>query len=177
MDPSKPGTIGPYMNDPDQINNKKQQADAMVRSHDVIRKVFAEFEALSGRRLHKQNFRRLVETSAIVEATGGGAPGTRETDLLRQREFVLRTLLPRAPAIALARLEPYGLFIILGLLSLGAFYAMYLLVAGRAARGGSARGAGRGALERRGNGLPRGDPGSILPPAGRGPPAAARWAS
>ena len=37
-------------------------------------------EALSGRRLHKQNFRRLVETSAIVEATGettmktGGRP-------------------------------------------------------------------------------------------------------
>ena len=37
-------------------------------------------EALSGRRLHKQNFRRLVEASAIVEATGettmktGGGP-------------------------------------------------------------------------------------------------------
>ena len=50
VDPRRPVTIGPYMNDPDLINNKKQQADAMVRSHAVIKKVFAEFEALSGRR-------------------------------------------------------------------------------------------------------------------------------
>src|SRR5512134_637111 len=32
VDPRKPVTIGPYMNDPDLINNKKQQADAMVRA-------------------------------------------------------------------------------------------------------------------------------------------------
>ncbi|HWS14631.1 MAG TPA: pyruvate synthase, partial [Candidatus Methylomirabilis sp.] len=50
VDMKTPVTIGPYMNDPDQINNKKQQADAIVRSYDVIRRVFAEYEALSGRR-------------------------------------------------------------------------------------------------------------------------------
>ena len=50
VDMKTPVTIGPYMNDPDQINNKKQQADAIVRSYDVIKGVFAEYEALSGRR-------------------------------------------------------------------------------------------------------------------------------
>src|ERR687898_3112455 len=40
-------------------------------------------EAISGRRLHKQNFRRLVETGALVEPTGdlststGGRPAAR----------------------------------------------------------------------------------------------------
>jgi len=33
-------------------------------------------EAISGRHLHKQNFRRLVEASALVEPTGGTATGT-----------------------------------------------------------------------------------------------------
>ena len=35
VDPRKPVTIGPYMNDPDLINNKKQQSDAIIRSHAV----------------------------------------------------------------------------------------------------------------------------------------------
>jgi len=40
-------------------------------------------EAISGRHLHKQNFRRLVETAALVEPTGdmstttGGRPAAR----------------------------------------------------------------------------------------------------
>ena len=49
-------------------------------------------EALSGRRLHKQNFRRLVETSAIVEATGDMAlkTGGRPAALFRFRRNVLQ---------------------------------------------------------------------------------------
>src|SRR5262245_65958357 len=48
-------------------------------------------EAISGRRLHKQNFRRLVETTALVEPTGdmstatGGPPAA----LFRFRREVL----------------------------------------------------------------------------------------
>ena len=48
-------------------------------------------EAISGRRLHKQNFRRLVETAALVEPTGESttATGGRPAALFRFRREVL----------------------------------------------------------------------------------------
>jgi hypothetical protein len=48
-------------------------------------------EAVSGRRLHKQNFRRLVESAALVEATGemSTATGGRPAALFRFRRDVL----------------------------------------------------------------------------------------
>jgi hypothetical protein len=49
-------------------------------------------EAISGRRLHKQNFRRLVETAALVEATGetSTATGGRPAAMFRFRREVLQ---------------------------------------------------------------------------------------
>jgi len=49
-------------------------------------------EALSGVRLHKQNFRRLVESGGLVEGTGSRAPSTggRPAELFRFRREVLR---------------------------------------------------------------------------------------
>jgi len=49
-------------------------------------------EAISGRRLHKQNFRRLVETGALVEETGDTttATGGRPAALFRFRREVLQ---------------------------------------------------------------------------------------
>lgn len=49
-------------------------------------------EAISGRHLHKQNFRRLVETAALVEATGETSlvTGGRPASLYRFRREVLR---------------------------------------------------------------------------------------
>jgi hypothetical protein len=49
-------------------------------------------EAISGRRLHKQNFRRLVETAALVEPTGetSTATGGRPAALFRFRREVLQ---------------------------------------------------------------------------------------
>jgi hypothetical protein len=49
-------------------------------------------EALAGMRLHKQNFRRLVEKSGLVEATGGSErrTGGRPAALFRFRREVLR---------------------------------------------------------------------------------------
>ena len=47
-------------------------------------------EAISGRHLHKQNFRRLVETAALVEPTGetSTATGGRPAALFRFRREV-----------------------------------------------------------------------------------------
>jgi hypothetical protein len=49
-------------------------------------------EAISGRHLHKQNFRRLVESAAVVEATGemSHATGGRPAALFRFRREVLQ---------------------------------------------------------------------------------------
>jgi len=49
-------------------------------------------EAISGRRLHKQNFRRLVETAALVEPTGetSTATGGRPAAMFRFRRDVLQ---------------------------------------------------------------------------------------
>ncbi len=58
-------------------------------------------EALGGARLHKQNFRRLVENGRLVEGTGrreGGGPG-RPAELFRFRREVLRER--RAPGVGL----------------------------------------------------------------------------
>lgn len=49
LDPRHPVTVGPYMNEPDFINNKYQQSIAMYRAADVFEQVAAEYAALSGR--------------------------------------------------------------------------------------------------------------------------------
>jgi len=62
VDPANPITIGPYMNDPDQINNKKQLSMAMAASETLIPKVFEEWEKLTGRRYNP------LETYMIEDA-------------------------------------------------------------------------------------------------------------
>jgi pyruvate ferredoxin oxidoreductase alpha subunit len=49
LDPDRPVTFGPYMNDPDLINNKVQQHQAMEDARRVIPEIFAEFHEFSGR--------------------------------------------------------------------------------------------------------------------------------
>lgn len=50
VDPRNPVTIGPYMNDPDLINNKKQQAMAMEAAYHRLDEVFESYYQISGRR-------------------------------------------------------------------------------------------------------------------------------
>ena len=64
-------------------------------------------EAISGRHLHKQNFRRLVEGAALVEPTGGTAPQKRgrPAALFRFRREILKErpapgLPPRRPGVS-----------------------------------------------------------------------------
>ncbi|MDP2956541.1 MAG: thiamine pyrophosphate-dependent enzyme [Longimicrobiales bacterium] len=49
LDTEHPTTFGPYMNDPDLINNKMQLSLAMEAARGVIRDVFAELETMTGR--------------------------------------------------------------------------------------------------------------------------------
>jgi len=50
LNPRQPVTIGPYMNDPDYMNNKYQQTLAMYRAEDVFLRIAKEYEEISGRR-------------------------------------------------------------------------------------------------------------------------------
>src|SRR3990170_2842061 len=86
VDPRKPVTIGPYMNDPDLINNKKQQSDAMIRSHGVIKQVFAEYEALSGRRYEILDLYRMEDAEAALLILNSAAETAKEAvDALRKK--------------------------------------------------------------------------------------------
>lgn len=49
LDTAHPVTVGPYMNEPDFINNKYQQSQALYEALDVFREVTAEYAKLSGR--------------------------------------------------------------------------------------------------------------------------------
>ncbi len=62
VDPNHPVTIGPYMNDPDLINNKKQQSMAMEAAYKHLPKIFEEYAKISGRKYE------LIETYKMDDA-------------------------------------------------------------------------------------------------------------
>jgi pyruvate ferredoxin oxidoreductase alpha subunit len=66
FDMAHPKTFGPYMNDPDLINNKVQLSRAMDAARVVIPGVFAELERLTGRRLAVLDSYRMDDADAAV---------------------------------------------------------------------------------------------------------------
>lgn len=62
LDPENPVTIGPYMNEPDLINNKVQLSKAMDRAYEVLPRVFEEYGRLTGR------YYSLLETYRVEDA-------------------------------------------------------------------------------------------------------------
>ena len=66
LDPRHPVTIGPYMNDPDLINNKYQLERAMDAAMDAIPDVFADYEALSGRHYDAVDLYRMDDADVAV---------------------------------------------------------------------------------------------------------------
>lgn len=66
LDPEHPVTIGPYMNDPDLINNKYQLHLAMEAAVRVIPRVFEEYGALSGRSFPVVDAYRMEDAQAAL---------------------------------------------------------------------------------------------------------------
>ncbi|MGZ4430740.1 MAG: thiamine pyrophosphate-dependent enzyme [Gaiellales bacterium] len=66
LDPRHPVTIGPYMNDPDLINNKYQLEQAMVAADAALPEVLAEYEAVSGRRYQPVDLYRMDDAEVAV---------------------------------------------------------------------------------------------------------------
>ncbi len=86
VDPSKPVTIGPYMNDPDLINNKKQLSAAMEEAYRVIPKVLREYGRLSGRRYDVVEKYRMEGANAALLILNSAAETSKEAvDILRAK--------------------------------------------------------------------------------------------
>ena len=77
----------------------------LMPDHFTLLQLQHTVEALAGRRLHKQNFRRLIDAQHLVEETGGMAldTGGRPAKLFRYRRDVQAERAISATRLPLAR--------------------------------------------------------------------------
>jgi pyruvate ferredoxin oxidoreductase alpha subunit len=66
LDMEHPKTFGPYMNDPDLINNKLQLSQAMQTARRVVPEVFEELEVMTGRAYPVLEAYRMADAEAAV---------------------------------------------------------------------------------------------------------------
>ena len=84
LDPDRPVTFGPYMNDPDLINNKVQQHEAMEAARRVIPEIFAEFYEFSGRDYRSVDAYRMDDAEVALVLLNSAAENAKEVvDQLR----------------------------------------------------------------------------------------------
>ena len=87
LDADRPVTIGPYMNDPDLINNKYQLALAFDAARTVIPALFKEFTSLSGRRYPVVERYRLADAEVALVLINSSAETAKEAaDVLRRQQ-------------------------------------------------------------------------------------------
>ncbi len=86
LDPRNPVTIGPYMNDPDLINNKYQLKLAMDAALRALPEVLAEYEAISGRRYAALDLYRMDDAEVAVLLLNSAAETAKDVaDRLREQ--------------------------------------------------------------------------------------------
>jgi len=66
LDRNNPITVGPYMNEPDFINNRYQQSEAMYRAADVYEEIRKEYAVLTGRDYPKLDLYRMEDAEVAV---------------------------------------------------------------------------------------------------------------
>lgn len=85
LNPDRPVTFGPYMNDPDLINNKVQQHEAMEAARRIIPDVFAEFAELSGRDYRSVDAYRMDDADVALVLLNSAAENAKEVaDRMRE---------------------------------------------------------------------------------------------
>jgi len=95
LDTEHPATFGPYMNDPDLINNKVQLSQAMDAARRVIPEVFAELEKLTGRPYPVLDAYRMDDAEIATVLINSAAETAKETaDALRARGIKAGVLSP-----------------------------------------------------------------------------------
>jgi pyruvate ferredoxin oxidoreductase alpha subunit len=86
LDPRHPVTIGPYMNDPDLINNKYQLERAMDAALAALPEVVAEYEAISGRRYDPVDLYRMDDAEVALFLMNSAAETAKDVaDRLREQ--------------------------------------------------------------------------------------------
>lgn len=103
VDMKNPITIGPYMNDPDLINNKKQQSMAMDAAYKLIPQIYKEYEGISGRRYSMVESYITEDAEAVLFILNSAADTAREVvDRMRKKGkkvgFVYPTVIRPFPA-------------------------------------------------------------------------------
>jgi pyruvate ferredoxin oxidoreductase alpha subunit len=95
VDPKVPVTIGPYMNDPDLINNKKQLSQGMEAALKVIPKIFREYGRLSGRRYGFLELYKMKDADAALFILNSAAETAKEAvDALRKEGHKVGLIIP-----------------------------------------------------------------------------------
>ncbi len=95
LDPEHPATFGPYMNDPDLINNKMQLSLAMDAAKDVIRDVFSELERMTGRSYPVLDSYRIEDAEIAAVLLNSAAETAKEAaDGLRKKGQKVGVLSP-----------------------------------------------------------------------------------
>lgn len=96
LDPSHPVTVGPYMNDPDLINNKYQLKLAMDAASRVLPEIFNEYGRLSGRYYQKLDLYRMEDAEAAVFLVNSAAETAKDVcDRLRAQGHKVGVVSPR----------------------------------------------------------------------------------
>ena len=95
LDPRHPVTFGPYMNDPDLINNKKQLSDAMAAARRVIPEVLEELRELSGRGYPLMDAYRMDDAEVALVLINSAAETAKEVaDQYREKGHKVGVLSP-----------------------------------------------------------------------------------
>lgn len=95
LDPTHPTTFGPYMNDPDLINNKMQLTQAMDAARRVIPEVLTELAALTGRSYPVLDAYRMEDAEAALVLLNSAAETAKEAaDRLRADGAAVGVLSP-----------------------------------------------------------------------------------
>lgn len=66
LDRNHPITVGPYMNEPDYINNKYQQSEAMYNAEKVFERIAGEYAELTGRGYQMLDMYRMEDAEVAV---------------------------------------------------------------------------------------------------------------
>ncbi|BDG61978.1 thiamine pyrophosphate-dependent enzyme [Caldinitratiruptor microaerophilus] len=95
LDPRHPVTIGPYMNDPDLINNKYQLHLAMKSALRVLPEIFADYAAVSGRHYPLVDLYRMEDAEVAVFLLGSAADTAKDVcDRLREEGHKVGVISP-----------------------------------------------------------------------------------
>jgi pyruvate ferredoxin oxidoreductase alpha subunit len=86
LDRENPVTIGPYMNEPDYINNCYQQSEAMYKAEEVFERISKEYTTLTGREYPVLDLYRMEDAEVAVFMLNSAAEVCKDVaDRLRSR--------------------------------------------------------------------------------------------